>query len=125
MQRRYDRYVTIQEKMVTASPSGEQIVDWVILERRRPAFVAPVRGEERFSTPQELATSQVEIKIRYSTNVADLNPGDHRIIYPAFAADEDLEPVVRRVYDILDIAEISPDAGFSIFVKNIVRIQSH
>jgi SPP1 family predicted phage head-tail adaptor len=98
---RLDRKIDIQRKTVTVSPSGAPIETWNNLAANRWAYVAPASGDERFSDPQLAAKQQVEFGIRYSADVADLNPLD-RISYGA------------SIYDIHAVHEIGRREGFKI-----------
>lgn len=109
-----DRRVTIQRKTVTISDSGDTIETWANLSVRRPASMWPVRGDERFASPQEVASDQIEFRIRYSADVAALTPLD-RIIHPALDADEDPDDApVRYIHDILLVQEIGRREGLKV-----------
>lgn len=106
---RLDRRITIQRATTGLSASGAPVAMWTQLAARW-ASIAPLKGEERFSAPQLAAREQVEIRIRWSAAVADLDPRD-RIVYPALAADSPPgspadEPDEARLYDILAVHEI-------------------
>ena len=112
---RLDRLITIQRKTVTNSGSGEPIEAWAAIGPvRRAASMVPVRGEERFSGPQLVGNEQIEFRIRYSVEVANLTPQD-RIIHPALSEDspED-EPNTRQIHDILASHEIGRREGLQI-----------
>lgn len=109
---RLDRFITIQRKVVTQDDAGETIETWSTIALAKPASWGPIVGDERFNAPQFLATEQVEFRIRYSPEVADLSPQD-RIIYPALASASDV-PETRRIYDILDPSEIGRREGIKI-----------
>lgn len=106
-----DRRITIQRKTVTQSPSGAPRETWSNLAQRRPASRKPVRGDERFNTPQLVAREQIEFRIRYSADVANLTPKD-RIIEPALSGNE--TPETRAIYDILAVHEIGRREGLQI-----------
>lgn len=79
--------------------------------------MSPVRGDERFSAPEIAAFEQIEFRIRYSADVADLSPKD-RIIYPALSADSPAEvPAARRIHDILAVLEIGRREGLQIITQ--------
>lgn len=112
---RLDRLIDIQRKTSTQDPAGEPVEAWTNLVERRAASMAPVRGDERFSNPQTIATGQVDFRIRYSANVADLSPLD-RLIYPAMSEGEtDIPPT--RVHDILEVREIGRREGLQIIAQ--------
>lgn len=113
---RLDRLITIQRKTSTASDSGEPQDTWTtIAPLRRPASMAPVRGDERFNIPQISALEQIEFRIRYSSDVAALSPQD-RIIHPALSADSP-EPAVRKIHDVLAVHEIGRREGLQIITQ--------
>lgn len=109
-----DRLVTIQRKTLSESPSGEPIESWANIADRRPASMAPVRGEERFGGDQYVASEQIEFRIRYSSSLADLSPLD-RVIYPALDnEDPPANPVTRRVHEVMAVHEIGRREGLRI-----------
>lgn len=105
----FDRLITLQRKSVTQSASGAPSETWTTLVAKRWASVKPVRGSERFSEPQIAARQQVEFRIRWSENVADLSSQD-RIIYPATTST----PSGSDVYDIIEVNEIGRREGLQI-----------
>jgi head-tail adaptor len=101
-----DRFITIQRMTSSQSDSGAVIETWSDLVARRPASYAPVRGEERVAVGTQVAASaQVDFRIRYFVDVADLGPLD-RVIYPAPSADSPGDFTSSEVYDILAVQEI-------------------
>lgn len=115
---RLDRLVTIQRKTSTISHSGAVQESWATHGAlRRAAYMAPVRGDERFSNPQVNALEQTEFRIRYSADVVDLSPQD-RIIYPALDEASPLNsPTTRHVYDVLAVHEIGRREGLQIITQ--------
>lgn len=117
---RLDRLVTIQRHTTALGDDGHPTDSWSTLgEQRRPASMRPLRGDERFSAPQYVASEQVEFRIRYAATVDDLSPKD-RIIYPAFTdaevgASPSPDAETRRVYDIIAVHEIGRREGLQIF----------
>jgi head-tail adaptor len=101
---RLDRRMTIQRKSIVLADSGEQIESWASLSTNRPASVTPVSGTERFGGEAIESSQQVEFRIRWSQNVADLSPLD-RIVYPSFDA-LDSQSLGSSVYDVLAVNEI-------------------
>jgi hypothetical protein len=69
------------------------------LDRR---YVAP-RGSERFADAQVVARTVAEFYIRYSQDVAGVDP-TCRLIYPAIEGVT--EPPERSVFDILEVVEV-------------------
>jgi SPP1 family predicted phage head-tail adaptor len=106
-----DRRVDIQRNTPTTSDSGEQIETWADVAFNIPASFAPLSGDERFSVPQNIATDQVEFRIRYSSVVASLSPLD-RVIYPSRGTAS--PPPEVTVYDILQATEIGRREGVRI-----------
>jgi head-tail adaptor len=114
---RLDRRVTLMRKTETQSASGEPQVTWGILAGDRAASVAPVSGTERFAAPQIQAQEQVEIRVRWSTDIADLSPRD-RVIYPALDTDDPPDEIPdTRIYDILAATEIGRREGWRIIAS--------
>lgn len=115
---RLDRLITIQRKSVTASDSGEPQESWATVGTlRRAASMSPVKGDERFSNPQINALEQVEVRVRYSADVAALTPQD-RIIYPALEeASPENTPAGRNIYDVLAVHEIGRREGLQIITQ--------
>lgn len=114
---RLDRIVTIQRKTNSSSDSGDVVESWSTLIARRYAGYRPLRGEERFTSEQVIGTEQVEFRIRYSADVADLSQRD-RIVHPALSEDspEDV-PDERDIYDILAVNEIGRREGLLIVTQ--------
>lgn len=115
-----DRRVTIQRRTLTQSTSGETIETWANLVVRRPASMWPVKGEERFASPEETAYEQIEFRVRYSADVAALTPQD-RIIHPALttaqAADSGYVIPTRSIHDVLAAMEIGRREGVKIITQ--------
>ena len=106
-----DRRVTLMRKTETQSPSGEPIVAWGILAASRAASVAPVSGSERSVAPQVVAQEQVEFRVRWSSDIADLTPRD-RIVYPALDPEEPAAEIPdTHIYDLLAVHEIGRREG--------------
>ena len=109
-----DRLIDIQRASNSTSDSGEVIAGWQTIITRRAASYAPVAGTERFNAPQVAALQQVEFRIRYSADVANLSPLD-RVIYPALeAGSPPAATAVNRLYDILAVNEIGRREGLAI-----------
>ena len=104
---RLDRRIDIERATIAQSDSGEPVMTWVPLATQRAASVDPVRGTERVNAPQWAAREQVDIYIRFSSLVADVNPKD-RIIYPARpdGVSPVPEPGPGQVYDIISVSEV-------------------
>lgn len=101
-----DRLVTIQRKLSEISEGGSVLNTWTTVSLRRPASMAPVRGEERFSEPSRIAEEQVEFRIHSSNDVAAISPL-WRIINPALdEGSPEPIPEGHTVYDIAAVHEI-------------------
>jgi SPP1 family predicted phage head-tail adaptor len=110
---RLDRRVTIQRKSDSYSASGEPVETWSTLATRW-AYVAPVSGDERFSTPQLVARQQSEFGVRWSSDISDLTPLD-RIVYPPVPDTSPAPPIPSTsIYDIVEVHEIGRREGFKI-----------
>lgn len=119
---RLNRLITIQRNTQTSGEDGHPSDSWAAVGAlRRHASLRPLRGEERFTAPQFVATEQVEFRIRYADTVAELTPLD-RVIYPALTeAEFGSSPVfvipTRRMYDIIAAHEIGLREGVQIFAS--------
>jgi SPP1 family predicted phage head-tail adaptor len=108
---RMDRRVTLQRATPTESSSGEPVEAWTDIVARRPASLKSVSGGERQTAPQWVAREQVEFRIRYSSNVADLSPLD-RLIYPV---PDEGDPIPEgSIFDIMAVHEIGRREGLQI-----------
>jgi head-tail adaptor len=107
--RTLDRRIDIERKTIAHDSYGQDRETWTKLANRRPARIAPVRGDERFTSSEFIARGQLEFTIRYSSVVADVSPLD-RIIYPATTDT----PLDHQVYDIIEVSEIGRREGVRI-----------
>lgn len=117
MQRRYDRYVTVQRKTVTQSTSGEEIAAWADIARNIPAHVAPTRGSERRQAPQDVAEQEVTFTIRFHSIPGASRPlgPEDRILYPITGLANDVqEPGRNLIYDIVSPDEVGREVDLSI-----------
>ena len=81
---------------------------------KRPAFLEPLTGYERFTTEQLVAKEQVAFTIRWAQIVDDVSPLD-RIVCPASAlVNSPTEPQRNKIYDILMIHPIGRNEGLKI-----------
>jgi head-tail adaptor len=101
-----DRKITIQRHSITYSSSGEPIETWADLAVRR-ASVLPVRGEERFGGDQWVAKEQMEFRVRWSADVADVSPLD-RVIYPVGTVE------TANTYDVMAVLPMGRHVGLRI-----------
>lgn len=110
-----DRRIDIQRLTAGQSASGAPADSWANLTTRTASGYKPLRGQERNTAPQWVASQQVEFTIRYRADLANLNPKD-RIIYPAIMdglSPED-EITEDRIFDIMEVHEVERRAYISI-----------
>lgn len=105
-----DRKIDIERKTVTSASSGQDVETWTKIVTRRSAAVRPLRGDERFTAEQFVASQQVEFLIRWSWDVADLSPLD-RIVYPPTG---DSPAIDEEIYDIIEVSEAGRREGLKI-----------
>jgi head-tail adaptor len=106
-----DVRILIHRKSVGHSPSGEPIEVWNALGGPRWSSRAPVSGAERFTAVQFAALEQVEFRLRWSSDIDDLQPLD-RIIEPASDGNS---PPIRSIYDIIAVHEIGRHDALRVF----------
>ena len=99
-----DRKVTIQRVQRTQSPSGDVQESWQTIASNRWAQIKPISGSEQLGGEQLRAQHQVDIRLRWSSDIADISPLD-RIVFPASAAT-DSPSMSSAFYDILWINEL-------------------
>lgn len=101
-----DRRVDIQRPSPSQSASGHVSDTHANLVAMLPASYRPLKGDERNTAPQWVASQQVEFIVRWRADLADLNPKD-RLIYPAINPDTSPEDQITedRVFDLMDVAE--------------------
>ena len=108
---RLDRRVAVQRFTSTQSGSGAPIELWSSIGLHRWASKAAVSGVERFGSQQLEAKEQVEFRLRWADDLADLQPID-RIIEPA--SDAGPTPPERSIYDIIAVLEIGRREGLRV-----------
>ncbi len=117
MQRRYDRLVTIQRFTTTQASDGSLVETWADIAYRIPAHVAPTRGSERFSNPQEVAEQEQTVTIRFHSIPSasrPLTPKD-RILYPVDTlSTNEQSPATNLILDILSPDEVGRQVDLSI-----------
>lgn len=104
-----DRRIDIERKSVSQDSYGGETESWTKIATRLAAWYGAVSGDERFVSDQFSATQQVEFRIRYREQFADLSPLD-RIIYPASSSS----PGEGAVYNILEVREMGRREALSI-----------
>lgn len=106
-----DRLVVVQRFTAGSSSSGEPIENWAAVGPARFAAKTPVSGIERFGSQQLEAKEQIEFRLRWAADLADLRPID-RIIEPASDA---IDPIPERsIYDIIAVLEIGRHDGLRV-----------
>lgn len=117
MQRRYDRIVTVQRATITQGADGAQVETWADIAFRIPAIVAPTKGSERFTSPQEVAEQEVTVTIRFHSipsSYRPLTPKD-RILYPAESISANTQaPATNLIFDILSPDEVGRQIDLAI-----------
>lgn len=91
-----------------------------MLASRRAASMLPVRADERFAAPEKTAYEQIEFRVRYSSNIADLTPQD-QVIHPALTVAQESDPefvvLERTIHDVLGVLEIGRREGLRIITQ--------
>ena len=93
------RKISLERRTDTRDAAGQPIATWVRIGPTRWADRTQPRGDEQFGAEQFLAREQVIWIIRWTTDLADLNPKD-RIVYPASTT-----PIASEIYEILAVSE--------------------
>lgn len=106
-----DRLIDIERSTVVLDEAGQPIETWTNLVTNRPAAYRPISGVERYTGEQFAASEQVEFMVRWSADLATLNPRD-RVIYPAGAGGT--SPPEACIYDIMAAPEIGRRDGIRI-----------
>jgi head-tail adaptor len=107
-----DRRVIVQRVTRSLGDDGGPIETWAAVGPARWARRRPVSGEERFTTEQLAAKEQVEFQLRWSSDLAALQPLD-QIIEPA--SDASFSPVpTRSIYDIVAVQEVGRREGLRV-----------
>lgn len=101
MMRGLNRKIDIERNTPTRDSFGESVDSWSKIATRRSAVYRPLSAGERFTAVQYIASQQVEFRIRWSENLADVNPLD-RVIYPASGGS----PADSDIYDIIEVSEL-------------------
>jgi head-tail adaptor len=104
-----DKRIALQRKTTTPSDSGQPQDSWNTTAERW-ADKRPVAGIERYGGEQLEAREQVEFRLRWSTDIADLQPAD-RIIEPATDA---AAPPIRSIYEVIAVLELGRHEGFRV-----------
>lgn len=104
-----DRRIDLQRRTQALTGSGAPRDTWANIPNadRLAASYKPVSGQERNTAPQWIAREQVEFRIRWRSDLADLNPKD-RLIYPAVMPDLSPEDLAteERIFDIMEVHEV-------------------
>lgn len=70
-----DRKIVLQRFTSTLDAYNEPVLAWSTLATRRASY-EPIRDGERFRAGETAATASARFVIRYSSEVADVNPKD-------------------------------------------------
>jgi SPP1 family predicted phage head-tail adaptor len=100
--------ISVERRTDTRDDFGQPIPTWDRIGVTRWAKVAPVNGDERYSATQFIARQQTEFTMRWTEDLADVNPLD-RIVYPVATNPSDNE-----IYDIMAVHEIGYREGLRI-----------
>ena len=97
---RLDRRITIQNRSITQSDSGEEVVTWVDVATVWAEKIE-LRGDERFAAKQYIGHAIKTFKIRWSETVSELTVL-HKIRFDG------------RDHDITDVRELNRRQGIEI-----------
>lgn len=103
-----DRRIAIERRVDTLDDHGQPIPTWSRIGKVRWGSVFPVDGTERFIAAEFVARQQTEFKVRWATDLADVNPKD-RVVYPVSTS-----PANSDIYDIMAVHEIGRREGLKI-----------
>ena len=107
-----DRRVVVQRFVSSSSPSGETVETWSPIGPVRFASKSAIIGVERYGSQQLEAKEQVEFRLRWAVDLADLRPAD-RIVEPASDAGGD--PINERsIYDMFAVLELGRHEGLRV-----------
>lgn len=98
---RLDRRITIQHKTVAQNELGEEVETWAD-HATVWASKFDVSDGEKVAAAEVSATITTRFQIRYSSDVAEINPGDDRVVFDG------------RTYDIWGVKEIGRREGIEI-----------
>jgi SPP1 family predicted phage head-tail adaptor len=104
-----DKRIALQRKTSIPSDSGQPTDTWATTTERW-ADKRPVAGVERYGGQQLEAREQVEFRLRWSNDIADLQATD-RIIEPATDA---ADPPIRSIYEVIAVLELGRHEGFRV-----------
>jgi head-tail adaptor len=96
-----DRKISIERRTDTRDSYGQPIAAWSRIGVTRWASKVPVGGTERFGSEQFIGREQNTFEVRWTTDLADLNPMD-RIVYPPTSGTPD----ASEIYEIMAVNEI-------------------
>lgn len=103
-----DRRISIERRTDVRDAFGQPVATWTRIGEVRWAKRKPVRGSERYTADQFIAREQIEFWIRWTQDLASLNPKD-RIVYPVTSTPADYE-----IYEIIAVEEIGRREGFKV-----------
>jgi SPP1 family predicted phage head-tail adaptor len=95
-----NRKISIERRTDTRDAAGQPIPTWSRIGVTRWADRAQANGWERFGSDQFISREQVVWLVRWTTDLASLNPKD-RIVYPVTTT-----PVASQIYEVLAVTEV-------------------
>jgi SPP1 family predicted phage head-tail adaptor len=90
-----NRIITVEQKTISSSPSGETIETWTDLLIDEPAEFIPLRGAERFALRQTVGTSIGTFVLRFHPEITVLS----RVQYD------------NKTWDVIDVREVGRGDG--------------
>jgi SPP1 family predicted phage head-tail adaptor len=96
-----DRRLTIQHKTVTQNEFGEEVETWADLATVW-CEMRDVSDGERVAAAEVAATITTRFRIRHSSTVADVNPGDDRLVFEG------------RIYDLWGVKRLGRREGLEL-----------
>lgn len=103
-----DRKISIQRRADTLDDHGQPIPAWTQIGAYRWSRKEPVNGSERFASDQFIGREQNTFEVRWTEDLADLNPKD-RIVYPVTDT-----PADNEIYEIMAVHEMGRRHGLTI-----------
>src|SRR5262245_26874426 len=97
-----DHLVALQRKSSSASDSGDPPITRRTPSAQRWTTKRPVSCTQRYGGQQFEALEQVEFRLRWSEDIADLQP-TYRVIEPA---EDAISPSERSIYDIIAVLDV-------------------
>ena len=108
---RLDRKIEVQRRTDAKDAHGQPIPTWSRIGATRWASYSPIGGEERYTSDQFIGRQQVEFRVRWASDLSDLNPKD-RVVFPIMGTSE--EPTDSQIYEIMAVHELGRREGLRI-----------